>query len=200
MAHDRPGDVAHDLKRYGIQLGPFPVVKDAHHPNGDAPCCADGNACVERGSAVRLVREPTVLQGIGDDGNGQIWFGGGAGIASKPLSGLDVEDMFADAEGSGDGGAAEPQLVGGRVASRAGSQGRVVRGLGDDVLVLAVEERDEGPDGAEADGKELREGSEGGGGRRRELRGRSRRRGFVYHGAGDERSIISATHAVSDEM
>lgn len=62
----------------------------------------------------------------------------GDGVSAGAAAAAAEEDMLADAEGAGDGGAAQPELVVLRGGVRA--QGRGARGLGDNVLAVAVKE------------------------------------------------------------
>ena len=70
-----------------------------------------------------------------------------------------VEDMFAYAQGSRDGGAAKPNVIGTfNIGCDGGSRG----GLGDDILALPAEEGYQATGGVKFEGAELGKGGKAG--------------------------------------
>lgn len=139
---------------------PCLVVEDAVHSNVDTSRGSDGYTHIEPLVRVLAVAEPSVLVKVENHGDRQVFWGVSNCVARYGhRGGISCYDMFTDTCGSRNSHAANPyeiQLLSVEVRRRCSER------LGDNVLVLAVEERDQGARPAETVQPELGKGSQAG--------------------------------------
>lgn len=158
MLHDDSRHDAHKVELGRSQALSWLVIINTKRANVNAPRRPQRHASVEAlllgARCMDFIVVARVLGQVGNDQDGQ---DGGRGLRIVVwLVGICRQDKVAHAVCSGNGGTAEPQLLG--VVNIAG-EGRGGRGLGNDVLVLLIKNRNNTMSGGEPARTKLRKGS-----------------------------------------